>query len=43
VLAVMSLGAVTGQTMKVRGEGPQAVEAVAAVVSVLETAEAVAG
>jgi phosphotransferase system HPr (HPr) family protein len=43
VLAVMGLGAVTGQTVLVRGEGPQAAEAVAAVASVLRTAEAVPG
>ena len=43
VLAVMSLGAVAGQTVLVRGEGPQAVEAVAAVASVLRTAEVVPG
>lgn len=40
VLAVMGLGAVTGQTVRVRGEGPQAAEAVAAVVAVLRTADA---
>ena len=39
VLAVMGLGAVTGQTVRVRGEGPQAAEAVAAVVAVLRTAD----
>ena len=33
-------GAVTGQTVRVRGEGPQAAEAVAAVAAVLRTAEA---
>jgi phosphotransferase system HPr (HPr) family protein len=43
VLAVMGLGAVTGQTVQVRGEGPQAAEAVAAVVAVLRAAEAVPG
>jgi phosphotransferase system HPr (HPr) family protein len=43
VLAVMGLGAVAGQTVLVRGEGPQAAEAVAAVVTVLRTAEAVPG
>jgi phosphotransferase system HPr (HPr) family protein len=43
VLAVMGLGAVTGQTVLVRGEGPQAAEAVAAVVAVLRAAEAVPG
>ena len=43
VLAVMGLGAVTGQTVLVRGEGPQAAEAVAAVATVLRTAEAVPG
>ena len=40
VLAVMGLGAVAGQTVVVRGEGPQAADAVAAVVAVLRTAEA---
>ena len=40
VLAVMGLGAVAGQTVRVRGEGPQAAEAVAAVVAVLRTADA---
>lgn len=39
VLAVMGLGAVTGQTVRVRAEGPQAAEAVAAVVTVLRTAD----
>jgi phosphotransferase system HPr (HPr) family protein len=39
VLAVMGLGAVAGQTVLVRGEGPQAAEAVAAVVRVLRTAD----
>ena len=39
VLAVMGLGAVTGQTVRVRGEGPQAAEAVAAVVAVLRAAD----
>ena len=39
VLAVMGLGAVAGQTVRVRGEGPQAAEAVAAVVTVLRTAD----
>jgi phosphocarrier protein HPr len=43
VLAVMGLGAVAGQTVLVRGEGRQAAEAVAAVASVLRTAEAVPG
>ena len=43
VLAVMGLGAVTGQSVRVRAEGNQAVEAVAGVVSVLSAAEAVAG
>ena len=43
VLAVMGLGAVAGQSVRVRAEGPQAVEAVAGVVSVLSAAEAVAG
>ena len=40
VLAVMGLGAVTGQTVRVRGEGPQAAQAVAAVVAVLRAADA---
>jgi phosphotransferase system HPr (HPr) family protein len=40
VLAVMGLGAVAGQTVVVRGEGPQAAAAVAAVVTVLRTADA---
>jgi phosphotransferase system HPr (HPr) family protein len=39
VLAVMGLGAVAGQKVLVRGEGPQAAEAVAAVVTVLRTAD----
>jgi phosphotransferase system HPr (HPr) family protein len=39
VLAVMGLGAVAGQTVLVRGEGSQAAEAVAAVVTVLRTAD----
>ena len=43
VLAVMGLGAVAGQTVTVRAEGPQAAEAAAAVSSVLLAAEAVAG
>ncbi len=43
VLAVMGLGAVAGQTVLVRGDGPEAAEAVAAVASVLRTAEAVPG
>lgn len=43
VLAVMGLGAVAGQSVRVRSQGNQAVEAVAAVVSVLSAAEAVAG
>ena len=40
VLAVMGLGAVAGQTVRVRGEGPQAAQAVAAVVAVLRAADA---
>ena len=40
VLAVMGLGAVAGQTVVVRGEGPQAAVAVAAVATVLRTADA---
>jgi phosphotransferase system HPr (HPr) family protein len=43
VLAVMGLGAVAGQSVRVRAEGPRAVQAVAGVVSVLSGAEAVAG
>ena len=43
VLAVMGLGAVAGQAVRVRAQGSQAVEAVAGVVSVLSAAEAVAG
>ena len=43
VLAVMGLGAVAGQSVRVRARGPQAVEAVSAVVSVLSAAEAVTG
>ena len=43
VLAVMGLGAVAGQAVRVRARGPQAVEAVSAVISVLSVAEAVTG
>ena len=43
VLAVMGLGAVAGQSVRVRARGPQAVEAVSAVISVLSAAEAVTG
>ena len=43
VLAVMGLGAVAGESVRVRASGPQAAEAVAAVSSVLSAAEAVAG
>ena len=43
VLAVMGLGAVAGQSVRVRAAGRQALEAVDAVVSVLSAAEAVAG
>ena len=43
VLAVMGLGAVAGQSVRVRAVGPQAAEAVAGVASVLSAAEAVAG
>jgi phosphotransferase system HPr (HPr) family protein len=43
VLAVMALGAVAGQTVRVRGQGARAADAVRAVVSVLAAAEAVAG
>jgi phosphotransferase system HPr (HPr) family protein len=43
VLAVMGLGAVTGQTVEVTGEGPQAEAAVAAVAEVLRTAGESAG
>jgi phosphotransferase system HPr (HPr) family protein len=43
VLAVMALGAVAGQTVTVRAEGPDAAEAAAAVSSVLLAAEAVTG
>jgi phosphotransferase system HPr (HPr) family protein len=39
VLAVMSLGAVAGDTVRVRAEGPGAAAAVTAVVSVLAAAE----
>jgi phosphotransferase system HPr (HPr) family protein len=43
VLAVMGLGAVAGQSVRVRAQGTQAVEAVEGVASVLSAAEAVAG
>jgi phosphotransferase system HPr (HPr) family protein len=43
VLAVMGLGAITGQTVLVRGEGPQAAEAVAAIVTILRTADGATG
>jgi phosphotransferase system HPr (HPr) family protein len=43
VLAVMGLGAVAGESVRVRASGPQAAEAVAAVASVLAGAEAVTG
>jgi phosphotransferase system HPr (HPr) family protein len=43
VLAVMGMGAVAGETVRVRAEGPEALPAVAAVVAVLAAAEAVAG
>jgi phosphotransferase system HPr (HPr) family protein len=43
VLAVMGLGAVAGQSVRVRAEGPDARDAVQAVVSVLTAAQAVAG
>ena len=43
VLAVMGLGAVAGQTVLVRGEGPQAAEAVATIVTVLRTADSTPG
>ena len=43
VLAVMALGAVTGQTVKVTGEGPQAEAAVSAVAGVLKAAGDSAG
>lgn len=43
VLAVMGLGAVAGQRVRVRAEGFEAAAAVAAVVAVLAAAEAVAG
>ena len=42
VLAVMGLGAVAGESVRVRATGPQAADAVAAVASVLSAAEAVA-
>ena len=42
VLAVMGLGAVAGESVRVRATGAQAAEAVAAVASVLSAAEAVA-
>ena len=40
VLAVMALGARTGEVVEVRADGPDAVAALAAVVAVLETPEA---
>jgi phosphotransferase system HPr (HPr) family protein len=43
VLAVMGLGAVAGDSVRVRAEGVDAEAAVRAVVSVLAAAEAVAG
>lgn len=43
VLAVMGLGAVAGQSVRVRGEGADATAAVAAVASALAAAEAIAG
>ena len=43
VLAVMGLGAVAGDSVRVRTEGPDAEPAVRAVVSVLAAAEAVTG
>jgi phosphocarrier protein HPr len=43
VLAVMGLGAVTGQTIEVIGEGPQADEAVDGVAAVLRAAGDSAG
>ncbi len=43
VLAVMGLGAVAGQSVRVRARGPQAAEAVEAVISVLSVVEAVTG
>lgn len=43
VLAVMGLGAVAGQEVRVRGTGPAAATAVAEVVAVLSGAEAVTG
>jgi phosphotransferase system HPr (HPr) family protein len=42
VLAVMGLGAVTGQTVTIRGTGPDAVAAVAAVAAVLAAAQPLA-
>jgi phosphotransferase system HPr-like phosphotransfer protein len=39
----MGLGAVAGQSVRVRAEGPDARDAVQAVVSVLTAAQAVAG
>jgi phosphotransferase system HPr (HPr) family protein len=43
VLAVMALGAVAGESIRVRAEGSDAETAVRAVVAVLAAAEAVAG
>jgi phosphotransferase system HPr (HPr) family protein len=43
VLAVMGLGAMTGQQVRVRAEGADAEAAVQAVVAVLAAAQAVAG
>jgi phosphotransferase system HPr (HPr) family protein len=43
VLAVMGLGAVAGERVLVRAEGPQAADAVAAVAGVLAAAEAISG
>ena len=43
VLAVMGLGAVAGQPVRVRGQGREAAAAVAAVAAVLAAAEAIAG
>jgi phosphocarrier protein HPr len=43
VLAVMGLGAVAGERVLVRADGPQAADAVAAVAGVLAAAEAISG
>ena len=43
VLAVMALGAVTGERVHVRAVGPDAEAAASAVASVLAAAEAIAG